>query len=355
MANRLLLLASFLEEPLPKFRSQAKDIVELRESLERLLQGESEFHISEGGTTFRFLLVRLSRTPGKFKIFAAPRLLERPHQVLYEGLEKLGVTVQVEKDHVLVEGQGWLPPSQSLAIDCTLSTQYASAFLLSSKNLDFTFELETLNLQRSLPYWQMTTSLFEAETLPVCELDMSSAFSVAAVAAVNQGVIIKNFPEKSLQADFVFVDTLERMGVEIEKSEDLKITPQRSLKSIEVDLEKCPDLLPVLSALCAFAAGESVLKNIGHVRFKESDRLAKSIELIEKAGARAFHQEENLHIIGNSQLTPGEEFTFDPDQDHRMAMAAAVFMAAGWKIDLQEPQVVEKSFPDFWQVVEVDV
>lgn len=349
MANRLLILASFTGRLLPVFGTQAKDVVELRQSLVQFLAGKTEFFVGEGGTTFRFLLARVSRKPGRYTVHANERLLSRPHQPLYDGLNQLGVKVHVFGDRVEIAGEGWMRPERPLRVDCSLSTQFASALLLSSKDLPFTLEWDLRELGKSLPYWRMTQKLVDASVLPPCELDVSSAFSVAAYAAVGKGAVIKDFPFESSQADAVFVDLFQRMGIGMRKDRDLTILSSKC-GPVEADLENSPDLLPVLSALCALAEGASVLKNADHVRHKESDRMEKSIELIVKAGGGAYEKNGDLYIEG--PLRPVSSFAFDPDRDHRMAMAAAVLRRAGVKVEILNSHVVNKSFPGFWRVVE---
>lgn len=414
IANRLLILSSFEKEAsLPCFRNSCEDIEDLKQALLSFQKGEKSFQVRSGATSFRFLLARLSREKGSFRIFASPRLLSRPHDGLKEALLALGVKTDWKRDCCHVDSQGWHSPSHNiLGVDGKKSSQFASALLLSSVNLPFPLRLRVREFQGSLPYFDMSLALLKKggisytvmqkersswdecdeqeknkmERLSTeteieinedqkwkshsfeCEADMSSAFSVTAVAlAKGEPLILEALPRSDLQADVVFIDILKKMKIpihEIARKDGLRdlrvigtkdIIPikekQKPWKAIEVNLSKSPDLFPVLGALSALLPSSEVFSFLGleNLKYKESDRLKKTIELIEKAGAKAQWETDTLKVQG-----PVKDhfcFTFDPDQDHRMAMAAAVLIAHGLKIQLKFPEVVRKSFPHFWEVV----
>ena len=377
-ANRILIIASFLDKKLPKFNSQADDVLDLHQSLTDLADGKTEFHIGEGGTTFRFLISRLTREHGDFKIYAKPQLLARPQEELYEILRQLGSKIIPHDDHIQIKANGWKHLS-TLNIDCEKSTQFASGIMLCAFGLDYDLNINLLNFRKSITYLDMTISILcdagmqikrtnatllitkssMVKSLPVAEPDMSSAFSIAAMGVVNHGRILKDLPLKSIQGDSVFIDILESMNIKIEKvtsqnndkTYDLKIhhTECSELKPIEFDLGQCPDLLPVLSSLCALCSGTSTLNNIAHTRFKESDRVEKSRELVTKSGAHAEATEHTMKITGPIESHPVTAFDYDPDNDHRMAMAAAVLKAKEIPVTILDPQVVKKSYPNFWE------
>ena len=375
MANRLLIISSFNKNEWPSFRSEADDIVELKKSLIGLGKGDKEFTIGEGGTTFRFLLTRLSREKGKFIVNAKPQLLRRPQQELYRLLEKLGSKITANDDSVIIDTNGW-GEIDEISIDCEKSTQFASAIMLSSFLLEHDMKLKLINFDKSITYLNMTTDILRAagmkiletdggicilknsqvEKLPLAEPDMSSAFSIASMGVVGPAKILYKMPRFSLQGDAVFIDILERMNIDIERvnqtedSFDLIVRPSvNSLKPINIDLAQCPDLLPVLSSLCALCSGTSKITGIGHTRFKESDRIAKSEELVVKSGAIAKSTQDSLEITGPLKNYSNIKFSFDPANDHRMAMAAAVLKGYGISIEIQSPNVVNKSYPNFWE------
>lgn len=390
LANRFLILSSFKKRaPLPAFENSCEDIEDLREALDSLKKEKTDFRIRFGGTSLRFLLARLSREKGHFRIFASPKLLDRPHTGLKEALLCLGVQTKWKKESLEIESDSWSsPPQGRLSVNSRLSSQFASSLLLSCVNLPFPLQIQIKELQGSQAYLEMTLDLLkrggvnvrtskqkggelEIEILPFqkwdldsldCEKDMSSAFSVAAVAlASGTEMTLEALPQSHLQADSVFVEILEKMRVEIHKLEredhlmDLHLKKQKNgvlaLKGIQRDLSLSPDLFPVLATLSALlpSTEKSSFLVLESLKYKESDRLKKTIELLEKAGAKVDKVKGVLSIQG--PVNKAKTFSFNPDQDHRMAMAAAVLMAHGLQIQLKSPEVVKKSFPQFWEAV----
>jgi 3-phosphoshikimate 1-carboxyvinyltransferase len=106
-----------------------------------------------------------------------------------------------------------------------------------------------------------------------------------------------------------------------------------------------------MAALCSFANGTSVLKEAPQLALKESNRLKNTQDLLTLAGVDSVVKGEGLVIHGRGMSYVPKDFVFDPDQDHRMAMAAAVFRLRERKIQIQNTDVVRKSFPEFWSVI----
>ena len=185
----------------------------------------------------------------------------------------------------------------------------------------------------------------------VAESDVSSIFALAAIAALCGQARILQFPLTKQQPDIFFLQVFETMGVQFDiKEQTLTVRQTTKLNPISASLRNAPDLFPVLATLCAFADGTSELINTPHLGFKESDRLGKTVELLTKAGVQIEKLEDGVKIIGNPQLVPCS-FEFDPTEDHRLAMAAALLMKKGFNIKLRTPFVVNKSFPEFWSSI----
>lgn len=373
MANRLLILESFLERPTLELKTQAQDVEDLKLSLINLRKGNDIFYIKDGGTSFRFLLARLSREKGKFRIYISNRLMNRPHLELLETLTFLGCKYRYGKDYIELVSRGW-GACTSLSIDCKQSSQFISSLLLSCVNLEYDFKIKMENLNGSLPYFNMTLNILrnsgvkinqkeevlfitkgqKIKNLSSCELDMSTAFSLAALGSIHTGVKIPHFPLNSLQADFSFVDILKEMGINIKmKKDNLIVLPHIKFNSIAKDLTNSPDLLPVLSVLCALGFGRSILSGVEGTRVKESDRVEKSMELIKFIGSEAYYENGSLVILGHPKnIEDVEPLYYDPDQDHRMAMAGAILKMKGYPITILTPEVVKKSCPRFWEIYE---
>jgi 3-phosphoshikimate 1-carboxyvinyltransferase len=106
--------------------------------------------------------------------------------------------------------------------------------------------------------------------------------------------------------------------------------------------------------LCSQAEGKSVLYGAPHLKAKESDRIQKTSELLTVMQITHQAKSDGIEIQGKvSASKPSTRIKFSPDQDHRMAMAAALAKSFGYNLHIQTPEVVQKSFPQFWQLTEV--
>ncbi|MDE0118844.1 MAG: hypothetical protein OXM55_02410 [Bdellovibrionales bacterium] len=235
------------------------------------------------------------------------------------------------------------------------------------------------------------------------EPDMSCLFSLAALTGIEGETVFTNWPEMSFQPDFIFPSILSNMGFQITPNQDrsgeefqnlslflkktepiehpdldtagfvktrsgvkknpykatqniLKITRGKKLKPINCKITNCPDLFPVLSALCAITNGISHLYGAPHLRYKESHRIEQMVQLLSQVGRKCKVKEDGLTIIGQPVL-PEEKtqalISFNPKEDHRMAMAAALLKKAGFPLRILNPEVVNKSFPDFWSAANI--
>lgn len=372
--NRALIAQSY--EPQLKLvgDSTCNDVLFLKKSL-RALGRSSILDCGEGGTTLRFLAFRVSRIPGQFLLKGTPRLLSRPQKEIQVILNQLGVQVNFEKQGVRIQSQGWQNPGRPIKVHAKDSSQFLSALFLNAWDLDFDLRIQLVGKVTSLGYFKMTLKLLKelgfkysrrgeifrisreqkikAKKLNV-EPDLSSLFSVASLAAISGGARFKDFPQNSLQPDRAFVGIFKKMGVACTlQGSTLSVQAAPKLKAVKVNLQDSPDLFPVLAVLCSFAAGKSVLFGAPQLAFKESDRIQKTQELLKKSGVVCKVRKDGIEIHGLSGSSKTRTFRFDPDQDHRLAMAAALLKYYGQDIKISDPDVVQKSFPEFWDYVGV--
>jgi 3-phosphoshikimate 1-carboxyvinyltransferase len=195
--------------------------------------------------------------------------------------------------------------------------------------------------------------------------DPSSAAFFAVLGAIAGGrITIRRVLDNPTRTGFMTV--LERMGVPIvrqpearpdpsllEPVEDLIITGGAILRGVDVEPELAPTLIdevPILAVATLFAKGPSRLRGLGELRVKESDRLAKTIELLAAAGGKAWAEGDDLCIAGG--LGHVKAFSYDPDEDHRLAMAAAVLAkCADGPCRIKDPACVAVSFPGFFDAL----
>jgi 3-phosphoshikimate 1-carboxyvinyltransferase len=306
-------------------------------------------------------------------LVGSERLFSRPQEDLIFLLGQLGADCDLRVDSLVVRSSGWKKPLVPIRVHRDKSSQFASSLLLNSWELPFDLDFE-MKPGVSEGYWQMTVDMIRDLGLRLdrendawhvekkqkvsnlkleLEPDYSSTFAVAAAAALAGRCEITNATEKSLQPDFKFIQILQKMGARVSWDQRTLIIekPEEDLKAVDVDLSSTPDLFPVLAVLCAFAKGESILSGAPHLIYKESNRLQKTTELLQQAGFVAAAKEDGLHIVGHGSQFKAKKFQFDPDLDHRMAMAAGLVDLKGYTVNVLNSQVVTKSFPEFWTIL----
>jgi 3-phosphoshikimate 1-carboxyvinyltransferase len=381
--NRLLVIQSFASSLEVGGFSACDDVQRMRLALPSILAGRGKpADCGAAGTTFRFLALRASRIPGRHALIGTGKLLARPQGALLEILAQLGVTASFRAEGLVIEGDGWQKPAAgTLRVDRGQSSQFASAVVLSAWDLDFDLELDWLGqgaaeaeLAVSDGYLRMTESLAleagmrlergarglaiargsrVAARKIIAEADLSSCFAVAALASIEGGEAeILNYPEPSLQPDRVFPQILRQMGASVEAGGGrLRARGSPSLRAIDWNLRDCPDLFPVLATLCSLARGRSTLHGAPHLAHKESSRIDATAELIRGLGREVEPRPDGMvvHGLGLSGINP-RPWDFDPRDDHRLAMAAALAQLAGSGVRVLSPRVVDKSFPEFWQI-----
>jgi len=202
-----------------------------------------------------------------------------------------------------------------------------------------------------------------ASTVPGFQLSVpgdisSAAFLMAAVVLADQGeLVVENVGVNPTRTGFLVV--LERMGAHIERVNlrdeggepvaDLVVRPA-TLRGTEVSAAEIPTLVdevPVLAVLASRASGDSVFREVGELRVKESNRLELIAANLRAVGAKAEARGNDLYVAGNAQAPQGRVETAS---DHRLAMAFAVLgTLAGSNVQLSEKKSVAISYPNFFR------
>ena len=418
--RQILSLAGAAFEPLPS--RQGTESFRVRGAAGRLAGGTDaplSCNAHESGTTCRLLTAVLATGQGRFRIHGAERLHRRPIGELARALALLGVRLGFEGEPgcppVLVDAcglhAGGLPLEDGwrrLGVSMEESSQYFSGLLLAAPLADAPLALELAGSKAvSWPYIGLTLQCladfgiaFEVEVrdapdgsapwrsagwrsagqaLPGrirvkvrpspyragrfrCEGDWSGAsYFVAAGALGRKPVCIEGADASSIQGDRAILDILERMGGFWEAREDgVAVFPAR-LHGAELDMGRCPDLVPTVCAMAAFADGETVVKNVAHLRIKESDRIKAPCEELRAVGCHAEERDDGMRIrgLGGGARIRLQGLALRASNDHRMAMSQALFalracdMRPGEvKSIIDNPACVNKSFPEFWHAWE---
>lgn len=384
IANRALIIRALTPGGFTIHRLAAADDTV---RLERMLASNDEvLDAGPAGTTFRFLTGFLSRRPGHQVLTGSQRMKERPIGILVDALRELGADIEyTEKEGYppLKIGHSALDRANALTIAADTSSQYISSLLMLAPTLPDGLRLTLDGEIVSIPYIKMTLSLmayfgvesrWEGQTIVVpaqlyqpreftVEADWSAAsyyYGLAALAESADLQIDGLFPD-SVQGDAVVAKLYERFGVtttfndtglRIEKPAGAPIPPL-----FEQDFVECPDIAQTLMATCAGLGVHALYSGLQTLFIKETDRVAAMKTELGKMGIALY--KVPAHMSGTS---PGQQLfaqdgkanfsagvpTFATYHDHRMAMAMAP-LALLHPVRIEDPEVVGKSYPDFYR------
>ncbi|MEK2689085.1 3-phosphoshikimate 1-carboxyvinyltransferase [Bdellovibrio sp. GT3] len=371
--NRALIVKSYFPVLDLHGFADCDDVRFMREGLKGIKE-RSRIDCGEGGTTFRFMALRASRVRGVHVLKGTPRLMSRPQHGLIDLLQQLGIQAQIKKNEMHIVSEGWKKfKNRVIKVDTTESSQYASALILNSWLLDFDLEFQLVGNKVSESYFLLTLEMLKKMGLRIkqtptgylvpmgqrleklsfdVEADMSSMFTMAAAGVLAGESVIENYPEQTQQPDKVFVDIFKKMGAQVDlDGRTLTVRKPQHLKAVEWNLFQCPDLFPVLAVVCSCAEGTSKLHGAPQLVAKESNRIAKVADLLTLLGIQHEVLEDGMIIHGNPQQSLKKGVVFNPDEDHRMVMAAVLMKLKGHQIQIQHPEAINKSFPEFWDMI----
>ncbi len=338
----------------------------------RINNPQKAIYLGNNGTALRLLTTVVCLGKGEFLLTGAPRLLERPVQPLLEALKTLGVKAiskgQPGFPPVLIEADGL--QGGKVILKNIESSQYISSLLISAPMARDDFALELEGAIPSLPYVEMTIALMKQFGVKVsrenttrffiksrqkyqgidCRIegDVSSASYFFLAAALCRGTIkVQPIPSETLQGDIRFLKVLEALGCTVVRGDHwVEVTGKKLISGEFVfDLGDMPDMVPTLAILAACRPGRTIIKNVAHLRIKESNRLEALIRELTKTGIKAEETEDGLKIEGGKPQ--GAEI--DTYNDHRIAMSFAVLGLVVPGIKIKDPDCVKKSFPGFWE------
>jgi 3-phosphoshikimate 1-carboxyvinyltransferase len=177
------------------------------------------------------------------------------------------------------------------------------------------------------------------------EPDASAASYYWAAAAVTGGeVTVRGLNRDSLQGDVAFVECLAQMGCDVQYGKDSITVVGKPLRGIDVDMNTISDTVQTLSVVALFAQGSTRIRNVGHIRHKETDRISAVATELRKLGAQVAEHAEGLDITPG-KITAAEIDTYN---DHRMAMSFAIAGLVQPGIVIRNPGCTAKTYPHFF-------
>jgi 3-phosphoshikimate 1-carboxyvinyltransferase len=178
------------------------------------------------------------------------------------------------------------------------------------------------------------------------EPDASAASYFFAAAAITGATItVEGLGRDSIQGDMAFVDILEHMGCTVIRDRDATTVTGGPMRGVDVDMNAISDTVMTLAAVALFADGVTRIRNVAHIRHKETDRLAALANELRKLGATVDEHPDGLLILPANKIQPASIRTYD---DHRMAMAFALVGLKAKGVTILDPGCVAKTYPGFW-------
>ncbi len=334
---------------------------------------KKELYVGNSGTTLRFLMSFAALTNCECVIEGIPRMCQRPIGDLTAALRQMGVETVCLGDGgtppVVVRGRGI--KGGTIHISGNKSSQFISSLLLCAPYAVRDVEIEIHNKPVSLPYIDLTAELMKHFGVPVerngctrfrvksgqhysgrefiIEGDVSSASYFWAAAAVIGGKVTTEniYPFTTGQGDIHFLALLEQMGCQIKRENDRVTVYGNGLSGIDVDMSQVPDMVPTLAAVALFARGKTTIRNVGHLRYKESDRLKAIAREWKRLGAYVEELPDGLLIFGGIPLHAA---IVDAHDDHRIAMSLGVVGLKVPGVRIRGETCVKKSYPGFWEI-----
>ena len=374
-SNRLLILNSIYGNLKIDNLSNSDDTVILDKYLTSL---ENQIDVHHAGTAMRFLTALLSiKTNKQFVITGSNRMKERPIKILVDALNKLGANISYcDKNGyppLMIKGQEIV--GGEISLSSQISSQYISALMLIAPILKKGLLINLEGQITSKPYLEMTLAIlkkigincyFKKNIISIesCSTINSSSISIesdwsslsyfySTVALSSSSELnIGTFYKSSIQGDIRLSEIYTKLGVEtkfIESSSRVslkKINDFNRPDHIDLDLTENPDIAQTIAVTC-FGLGISCdLFGLHTLKIKETDRLEALKTELSKLGAIVKITNNSFHL--SSSFSINTDISIETYNDHRMAMAFAP-LALKTPLTINNPEVVTKSYKDFWK------
>ncbi len=328
---------------------------------------KDEIDVKNSGTTLRIMTPVCSLCNEEVFLTGDESIRKRPMQPLLDALEQLGVSTTSNNGLPPVSVRGPLGGGKCM-IRGDVSSQFISGLLIASPLAAGETDIKVLTDLKSRPYVDLTLDIIEKfkgsvekcqdsfripgeqiyeSTNYVIEGDYSSAaIMLAAAALTDSEVSIDNLQLESKQGDRKIIDILRFMGANLRaEGNTITLTGSGDLDGIETDLSDTPDIVPAVAVLGSLAKGKTLIKNVGHLRFKESDRLKAMTTELKKMGAKIKEGKDSLEIHGVDALKGAKLHGWN---DHRIVMCLAVAaLRAEGESTIDGAESIPVSFPGF--------
>jgi len=329
----------------------------------------ADLWLENSGTSIRFLTAVCALGQGRFRLDGNTRMRERPIGDLLASLHQFGISATSERGTecppVIVQGIGL--PGGNTTINAGISSQFLSAMLMVAPCASAIVEIQLAGEMVSEPYVEMTLAVMSQFGVMVdrsrqgtfrivpqayrardydIEPDASAASYFFAAAAVTGGeVTVEGLSASALQGDVRFVDALEKMGCEVVRNETrITVRGCQRLHGIDIDMNAISDTAQTLACVAPFAEGPTRIRNVAHMRHKETDRVHAVVTELARLGIKVEEHPDGMTIYPGP-IHPGTVATYD---DHRMAMSFSLLGLRVPGIVIADPGCTAKTYPLFF-------
>jgi 3-phosphoshikimate 1-carboxyvinyltransferase len=336
----------------------------------RVAPGRERIFAGNSGSTIRLVAPLAALGQTRVVLDGDSRLRQRPVGDLLSALESLGASASSLANNGCppVEIKGGKLRGGEITTSGQVSSQHISALLMIAPYTQNGLKIKVTSL-RSRPYIDITLDVmrdFGVEAVNKdykeflvrgghiykgrhyrIEGDYSSAACFLAAGAIGgQPVTVKNLKTNSAQGDKYLFNILSAMGGSVEQpGEATTVSRRGEMRGVSLDMGDYPDLVPTVAVIAAYAKGKTEMTNIGHLKFKESDRLNDTAAELGKMGIKVEVTDNSMSVYGGKPR--GAEL--EAHNDHRLAMSLAIAaLFANGNSTINGAGAVSKSYPGFF-------
>lgn len=383
ISNRVLMIRALCREQFPVLNlATANDTV----LLQKLLSTTSGIlNAEDAGTAFRFLASYLAQKPGEWLLTGSDRMKERPVGILVDALRKLnaGIEYSEKENFPPLKINGKKLNGGILEMEGSISSQFISSLLMIAPTLEKGLIIKLLGDVSSIPYIKMTLDLMKhfgiryewkeneisvnRQDYQPAEISIENDWSAAsywyemAALADDVDLTITGLHKNSIQGDSAIAEIMKPFGVETEfNRQGIRLTKVKTAHSSSNSTQSSqfttpfshhfqshPDLVQTMVVTCAALGIKGEFTGVQNLRLKETDRLKAMKAELKKVGVESEISDLGFMISDFKKIHPSA-FSFHTYGDHRMAMSFAPLAFKFGSVEIENPEVVKKSYPEFW-------
>lgn len=337
----------------------------------RLSVKKADLWLENSGTSIRFLTSVCCLGTGRYRLDGSKRMRERPIIDLVDTLKVLGASVNCDDPRggcppVTVDGEPMI--GGKAAVNGNISSQFLSSLLMAAPCAEDAVQLSVSGELVSKPYVTMTLEMMKSFGVTASYPDDLSSFSIpsgtyqavdyniepdasaasyflAAAAITGGSVTVNGLSKTALQGDVLFASALEKMGCKVTWDDSCVTVTGGELRGVDIDMNAISDTAQTLAVVATFASSPTTIRCVGHMRHKETDRIAAVVTELKRAGLQADEFDDGMTIYPGL-AKPAAIQTYD---DHRMAMSFALLGLKHKGITILDPGCTNKTYPAFFE------